>query len=113
MMVIFAITRWPGVMPQNFSAAYAMAFCAGVYFPAKLRWWFPLGTLFAIDLLLNGFYYGVTLVDGYALTKLAAFAALIWLGTLFNARRSWLTLLSGGILGALIFYVVTNTASWL
>ena len=100
-------------MPQNFSAAYALAFCAGVYFPHKVRWWLPLGTIFALDLLLNLFYYRVTPVDAYTLIKLGAFAALIWLGTCFNKRRSWLALLSGGLLGALIFYLVTNTASWL
>jgi hypothetical protein len=113
MMLVFALTRWPGVMPQNFSAAYALAFCAGVYFPRGVRWWLPLGTLFGLDLLLNAFYYHVSLVDGYTLFKLGAFALLIWLGTLFQARKSWLALLSGGLLGALLFYVVTNIASWI
>jgi len=112
MMVVFAITRWPGLMPQNFSAAYAMAFCAGVYFPPRMRWWLPLGTLFALDLLLNIFYYGVSAVDSYTVIKLGAFALLIFLGTRFRPRSSWLALLSGGLLGALLFYVITNTASW-
>ncbi len=113
MMVVFAITRWPGLMPQNFSAAYAMAFCAGIYFPRRLRWWVPLGTLFLLDILLNGFYYHVSLVDGYTLFKLGAFALIIWLGTLFSPKKSWLSIVSGGLLGALIFYVVTNIASWI
>ena len=113
MMVAFAITRWPGLMPQNFSAAYAMAFCAGVYFPRKLRWWIPLGTLFALDLVLNIFYYHVRAVDGYTLFKLGTFALIIWLGTRFSPKRSWLALVSGGVLGALIFYLVTNIGSWI
>jgi hypothetical protein len=113
MMIVFAITRWPGLMPQNFSAAYAMAFCAGVYFPRKLRWWIPLGTLFALDLLLNVFFYHVTPVDSYTLFKLGTFALIIWLGTAFGPKRSWIALLSGGVLGALLFYLVTNVASWL
>jgi len=113
MMIVFAITRWPGLMPQNFSAAYALAFCAGIYFPRKLRWWLPLGACLAMDLILNGFYYHVALFDGYTLFKLGAFAAIIWLGTLFHPKRSWLALLSGGVFGALIFYFVTNTASWM
>ncbi len=112
MMIVFAITRWPGLMPQNFSAAYAMAFCAGVYFPKKIRWWAPLGTLLLLDLALNALYYHVFIFDGYTLVKLGAFSLLIWLGTQFHPKRSWLSLLSGGILGALIFYVVTNVASW-
>jgi hypothetical protein len=113
MMVVFAITRWPGLMPQNFSAAYAMAFCAGVYFPPRTRWWVPLGTFFVLDLLLNIFYYHVPAFDGYTLFKLGAFALIIWLGSLFTPKRSWLSLVSGGLFGALIFYLVTNIASWI
>jgi len=30
LMIVFALSRVPGMMPQNFSAAYALAFCAGV-----------------------------------------------------------------------------------
>ena len=115
-MIVFAITRWPGLMPPNFSAAYAIAFCAGVYFPGKLRWILPLGTLLAMDIVLN-LYYGAPLADlamwGYILVKLGAFAALVWLGTVFTARSSFLSLLSGGLLGAILFYLITNFASWL
>ena len=32
MLLVFALSRWPGLMPMNFSAAYALAFCAGLYF---------------------------------------------------------------------------------
>jgi hypothetical protein len=113
MMIVFAITRWPGLMPQNFSAAYAMAFCAGVYFPGKTRWWLPLAVLFVVDLTLNAFYYHVSLVDSYTLIKLLTFAAIIWLGTRFSQRQSWFSLLGGGLLGALLFYVITNIASWI
>jgi hypothetical protein len=35
------------------------------------------------------------------------------LGTRFNPRASMLKLVSGGLLGAIIFYLITNTASWL
>lgn len=113
MMIVFAITRWPGLMPQNFSAAYAMAFCAGIYFPRRVRWWLPLGMLLVLDLLLNGFYYHVALFDGYTLFKLAAFALSIWLGTFFQPKNSWVSMVSGGLLSALIFYFVTNVASWI
>ena len=43
-------------MPDNFSAAYALLFCAGVFLPRKLAWWLPLGTMLATDVALN-FYY--------------------------------------------------------
>jgi hypothetical protein len=112
-MGIFAITRWPGVMPPNFSAAYALVFCAGIYFPRKLAWWLPLSTLLLSDMLMNHFYYHTDLVSVYMLVNYLIFGALIWLGTRFSARDSFLKLLSGGLLGAVLFYLTTNSAAWL
>lgn len=116
MMVAFAITCWPQMLPErmkNFSAAYAIAFCAGVYFPGRMGWILPLGTLLALDFCLNFFYYNTSPLSPFTLFKVAAYAGIIWLGTKFRANRSWFKLVGGGILGALIFYVVTNIASWI
>src|SRR5262249_5180211 len=44
-IVVAALSRWPGLFPPNFSAFYALAFCAGAFFPTRIKWWFPLGTL--------------------------------------------------------------------
>jgi len=38
---------------------------------------------------------------------------LVLLGRFFNRRSPLLALLSGGLLGAILFYLITNTASWL
>src|SRR5687768_10651042 len=117
MMVAFAITCWPDLLPErlkNFSAAYALAFCAGVYFSGRMRWILPLATLLILDLCLNVFYYRTEQpVSVYTFFKLAAYAGIIWLGTQFGARKPWWKLIGGGILGAFIFYFVTNVASWL
>ena len=120
MMIVFAITCWPPLLPEglkNFSAAYAIAFCAGVYFPLRLRWVLPLGTLLVLDLGLNAYYASTAgdfpIVSVYTLFKVASFAAIIWLGTRFKPSTSWWKLLSGGLAGALLFYLITNTASWI
>jgi hypothetical protein len=116
LMLVFAITRWPGLWPddlKNFSAAYALAFCAGVYFPHRLVWWLPLGTLLSTDMLLNVLYYHTAPLNGYMLLNYPVYAALIWLGRQHSPRMSWLRLVLGGLAGALLFYVVTNTASWI
>ena len=116
MMIVFAITCWPSILPEpleNFSAAYAIAFCAGVYFPGRLRWALPLVTLLVLDFVLNVFYYHVSPLSPYTLSKIAAYTGIIWLGTRVSAKGSWLKLVSGGVLGAFIFYFVTNTASWM
>ena len=112
-MVVFAFTRWPGLMPQNFSAAYALAFCAGIYFPRHLVWWLPLGTLLATDILLNLFYYHTAPVSVYMAVNYLVYALLIWWGRQHPAKASWLRLVFGGLVGALVFYFVTNTAAWL
>jgi len=115
-MLVFALTRWPGLMPLNFSAAYALMFCAGVYFPRKLVWWLPFATMFATDILLNWYYhehYGSPLFGPELIGNYVAYVALVFLGRKFSAKASFLKLLSGGLLGAILFYLVTNTASWL
>lgn len=111
-MLVFAATRWPGLMPDNFSAAYALAFCAGVYFPHPWRWILPMATLALSDLALNA-HYGVELVNLYLFATLGGFALIIGLGTLFKPRSSMAGLLGGGLLGSVIFYLVSNAAAWL
>ncbi|MBI3848831.1 MAG: hypothetical protein HY298_00865 [Verrucomicrobia bacterium] len=113
LIVVFALTRLPGLMPWNFSAAYALAFCAGVYFPGRLAWWLPLGTLLATDVLLNVFYYHEPVFTVYMAIKTLSFLGIIALGRLFSPRTNWFKLVGGGLLAAVLFYVVTNTASWI
>ncbi len=118
---VFALSRIPGLMPGNFSVAYAFAFCAGVYFPKRFVWWLPLGVMLATDIGLN-FYYqhtGIPATSGVRrnLANLTfnyvAYAALIFLGTRFKPQTSLIKLTGGGLLGAILFYLITNTASWL
>jgi hypothetical protein len=115
LMLVFALTRWPGLMPWNFSAAYALMFCAGVYFPRRLAWWLPFGTMLASDLLLNLYYhahYDTPVFSPELIGNYAAYAVLVWLGRQFGPKASFFSLLGGGVLGALGFYLITNTLSW-
>src|SRR6187401_3198050 len=96
LVVVFALTRWPGLMPLNFSAAYALAFCAGVYFPRHLAWWLPLGALMLSDLALNLYYFFALHIDAFKPTQVfnyIAYALIIRLGIGFNSRSSMLKLL--------------------
>lgn len=113
LMLALAATRWPGLLPQNFSAVYALAFCAGVYFPGRMAWWLPLATLTVTDVLLNVFYYHYPVFNRHFAISLTGIALLIALGRGFSPRTSWFKLLGGGLLGAVIFYLVTNSLSWL
>jgi hypothetical protein len=112
-MLLAALSRWPGLFPPNFSAFYGLAFCAGVFFPRFMAWWLPLVTLIVTDALLNIFYYKAPVFSVYMLITLVSLALLILLGRRFSRRTPLLGLLSGGLLGAVLFYLITNTASWL
>ena len=117
LILVFALSRWPGAMPQNFSAAYALCFCAGLYLPRRLAWTIPLGVIALTDLLLTFLYYHTT---DYSLLNFVrdqapnyiAYAALIGLGCALGGKRSFFTLLGGGLLGAILFYLISNSACW-
>ena len=109
-MLVAALSRWPNLFPPNFSAFYGLAFCAGAFFPRHVKWWLPLGTLVVTDIAL-GFYYQS--FSAMQLVTYAAFALIILFGTRFNHRSRFLNLLAGGIMGAVLFYFLTNTAAWL
>jgi len=119
-LVLVALSRWPGLFPPSFSAVYALVFCAGVYLRGRIGWWLPLLTLMATDIALN-FYYQHKYPVGNVwsapnLANLAfnyvAYLALIFLGRGFKPKSSFMALLGGGILGSILFYLITNTASW-
>ena len=120
LMALFALSRLPGCLPENFSTVYALMFCAGVYFPGRLAWWLPLTVMLLTDAGLNLHYQadqGIPAFDVSILKYLAinygAYAGLIWLGRRFKASDRLLSLLAGGMLGAILFYLLTNTAAWL
>lgn len=121
-LAVFALSRIPALMsPEfaNFSAAYALAFCSGVYLSGRAAWGLPLGAMLITDVGLNIYYamHGVDVwnlsVLRYQLFNYAAYAGIIWLGRRFKPQTPFLGLLGGGLLGALLFYLITNTASWL
>lgn len=118
-LVLVALSRWPGLFPPSFSVVYAFAFCAGVYFSRSMAWWLPLGVIMATDVALNFYYQSkgwhvwTWSVIKYQLVNYVVYLGIIWLGRQFKPQSKFFSLLGGGVLGALIFYVVTNTASWL
>jgi hypothetical protein len=114
-IAVAALSRWPNLFPPNFSAFYGLAFCAGAFFSRGMKWWLPMGTLVLTDLALNLYYLFVLHVNAFnpmQLVNYAMFLGIIWFGGRFNRRSSFVGLLSGGIIGAILFYLITNTAAW-
>ena len=112
-LLVAALSRWPGLFPPNFSAFNARAVCGCLYFRGQTAWWLPLGTLAVTDILLNAFYYHEPVLSAYMLVKTLSLVGLVVLGRLFSPRMAWVKLVCGGLLGAVVFYLITNTASWL
>lgn len=110
LMLVFAVTRWPGLMPANFSAAYALAFCGGVYFGKWSAWLWVLTTLLLTDVLLN-LHYGAPF-HWHQIFNYVGYVGLIGMGRILGANASSLRLLAGSLLGSVFFYLITNTASW-
>ena len=118
-LVLAALSRWPELFPPSFSVMYALMFCAGVYFSRAVVWWLPLATLVVTDIGLDlyyQYYRGWDVFDPAHLKNqllvYAAYLLIIVLGRRFKPQSSFLALLGGGILGAVLFYLITNTASW-
>ncbi|MFN0066854.1 MAG: DUF6580 family putative transport protein [Limisphaerales bacterium] len=115
-ILVAAGSRWPGLLPPSFSAFYGLAFVAGAFFAGRLAWWLPLGTLLVTDVALNVHYtlkLGQNAFQPYQLLNYAAFAGLILLGRACGGRAPLARLLGGGVLGAFLFWLFTNTAAWL
>jgi hypothetical protein len=100
----------------NFSPLMALAFCGGVYFRNRWMWLIPFVALSASDLYLDYYHashFGYTWDFGGVLVRTVCFAAALLLGWMVAQRRSWLNLAAGCLGGALLFYLATNTASFL
>ncbi len=123
LMLLLALTRFPGLAPWNFSPVYAMAFCAGLFFRGRGQWLWPMGVMVVTDLLLtwhhqnavpgSSYFTGPALL--YLLGNYAGYAVLFGLGRWLGGKedRNPIGLVGGGVLGALAFYLITNTLSWL
>ena len=96
----------------NFAPIAAIALCAAAYFPGKYKFTVPLMALLISDLVLNA-HYGFSLVSPFVLSHYVGFAIVGCLGLLLQRRASWKTLLPASVAASLIFYVVTNSVSWI
>ncbi len=112
-MLIFAVSRWPGMLPQNFSAAHALLFCAAFWLPGWMGWVLPLATIIVTDILLNVFAYDVTVLDPTLVTNWMILALFVVLAKWLARRRSYGRVFLGTLFGALLFYLVSNSVSWM
>lgn len=99
----------------NFAPLMALAFCGAVYLRPRGWWVVPFAALVLSDLWINHIYvtqYGYGYGHTEMVIRAACFAAALGLGLLVARHKTWLSLLSGTLAGAIVFYLATNTASW-
>ena len=113
LMLIFAVSRWPGMLPENFSAAHALLFCAAFWLPGWMGWVLPLATIIVTDILLNIFAHDMAVFDPRLVTNWVILALFVVLAKWLARRRSYGRVFLGTLVGALLFYLVSNTVSWM
>lgn len=99
----------------NFAPLTAIAFCGAVYLKDRRLWLLPFAALCLSDLYINWFYareYGYHLEWTGYVGRVLSYGVGLGLGWWVSTRKSWLWLLNGSLLGALLFYFITNTLSW-
>jgi len=114
LILAFSLTRLlPGQIPFGLSPVYAIAFCCGVYFRNRMGWILPMAAMLVTDVVLNTLYYDKPAFNAGMLIIYAAVALMIAVGRRFKKESPAWKLLGGGLLGAILFYLITNTAAWL
>jgi hypothetical protein len=98
---------------HNFAPIAAVALCGAVYLPRRMAVILPLLMLLVSDVVLNLFHYHQPFFTFDILPRYAALGLISLLGFALRGRSSLLRLLAASVVGSLIFFVVTNTGSWL
>ena len=101
------------MLPENFSAAHALLFCAAFWLPGWMGWVLPLSTIIVTDILLNLFAYNLPVMVPELISNWMILALFVVLAKWLARRRSYGRVFLGTLLGALLFYLVSNTVSWM
>ncbi len=98
---------------HNFAPVAAVALCGAVYLPRRIAMVLPLAMLFASDVILNVFHYHQSLFTADILPRYAALMLISAIGFVLRGRAKVPGLVVASVAGSLIFYVITNTGSWI
>jgi hypothetical protein len=107
-LAIISGTTWL----SNFAPLAAIALCSAAYFPPRYKFTVPFAALIVSDVVLN-LYYGYSLASPFVVSHYIGFAIVGCLGLLLSRRASLKTLLPASLAASVIFYVVTNSVSWI
>ena len=97
---------------MNFAPVAAIALCAAAYFPWRYKFTVPMIALLISDVVLDA-HYGFSLFSPFVISHYIGFAIVGCLGVLLQGRASWKTLVPASVGASVIFYIVTNSMSWI
>ena len=111
--VCYALAGSPGSW-ANFSPLAAILLCSAAYLPRKYILLASLGPLLVADLLLNAHYHE-PLIDTGMVSRYFCFGLILLLGYVVRKLQQYkvLFLFGSTIAGSCLFYLVTNTATWI
>ena len=97
---------------SNFAPFAAIVLCCAAYLPRRYKFTLPFLTLLLSDVILD-FNYNTPFLTWHILGRYVALALVACLGWALQNRASLKTMLPACVVSSVIFYVVTNTFSWL
>ena len=102
----------PGTLP-NFSPLMAAALCGALFIPGWLGLVVPVAALLISDSLLN-IHDGLPAISSQVLWTLPCYLLAVGLGWMIREYRGGLgTIMGATLVSSFMFYLVTNTGSWL
>jgi hypothetical protein len=111
--VCYALAGSPGAW-ANFSPLAAILLCSAAYLPRRFIILACLGPLIAADLFLNAHYHA-SIIDAEMVSRYFCFGLILLLGYAVRKQQQYKVLLLFGstIAGSCLFYLVTNTTTWI
>ena len=97
----------------NFAPMAAIALCGAVFLPRRMAILLPLASLLVSDVVLNVFHYHKSLLTWEIVPHYVALGLVSALGFALRDRASAPRIFGASFAGSVIFYVITNTGSWI
>ena len=92
--------------PPNFTPIAAIALFGGVYFSKRMALALPLAAMIISDIFIG--YYEFSLM----FSVYGSFLLCVILGFWLKKHKKWYTVIGSSILGAVLFFLITNLAVW-
>ena len=92
--------------PPNFVPIAAIALFAGVYFSKRTAFILPVAAMIISDIFIG--YYEISLMA----VVYGSFLLYVLLGFWLKKNKKWYTIGGSAILGAVLFFLITNFAVW-